>query len=263
MMGFLNKFMDAIGVELEQSVVAEVSHTMGSDWSPGKAGALLDPTAPYRPNPPVDGVRTKLQLLPLLPAAIRLDRRYQRGTPKRSRDVAAFLTECTGHDFPVLAQLRSGRARRSIASMLRENLDPQSSVVGVGSKVLTGAIFAEVVHDEHLAEDIRTLARHAQVDSSRQGKAAAFGRGDHAIPPTDNPTEAAALVLARAAAHSPARVDASTVAACHESGLPPAAVVEIITWLSVLQMLHRLTCYAMVAGDDVANLRARQRRDRA
>jgi hypothetical protein len=42
------------------------------------------------------------------------------------------------------------------------------------------------------------------------------------------------------------RRDASTVEACRESGLSPAAVVEIISWLSVLQMRHRLTCYLTV-----------------
>lgn len=45
MMGFLNKFMNTIGVELEPSIVADVSTVMGPDWSPGKAGADLDPSA--------------------------------------------------------------------------------------------------------------------------------------------------------------------------------------------------------------------------
>ena len=102
MMGFLNKFMDSIGVELEQPVVSEVSATMGPDWSPGKAGTQLDPAAPARPAPAADGLRTKLRLLPLLPAAIRFDRRWQRATPSGWPDVATFLSERTGHDFPVL-----------------------------------------------------------------------------------------------------------------------------------------------------------------
>jgi hypothetical protein len=46
MMGFLNKFMDAIGVELEQPVVSEVARTLGDGWTPGKAGAELDSTLP-------------------------------------------------------------------------------------------------------------------------------------------------------------------------------------------------------------------------
>lgn len=248
MMGFLNKFMDSIGVELEQSVVSEVSSTMGTDWSPGKAGTLLDATAPERPAPAVDGMRTRMRLLPLLPAAIRFDRRWQRETPSRPPDIAAFLSERTGHDFPVLERLHSGRARRSIASMLQQNLDPATSVTGVELKVLAGAIFAEIVGDERLAEDLSALAGHAGIAGERLRDVISYARGDDAALPAGSPAESAALALARAASYSPARTDASTVEGLRESGLPPAAVVEIITWLSVLQMLHRLTCY-VTAGD--------------
>lgn len=248
MMGFLNKFMDAVGVELEQPVVDEVAETMGTDWSPGKAGALLDAGAPSRPAPPVDGLRTKLRLLPLLPAAIRTDRKWQRGVPGRWPDAGAFLCERTGHDFPVLERLHSNRVRRSITSMLTTNLDPASSVVGIDTKMLAGAVFAELVADGHLAEDIRALARHAGIGADRLAKALAFARGDHTALPADNPSGAAALILARAASYSPARVDSATIAACSEGELPAAAVIEMITWLAVLQMLHRLTCFTSIAG---------------
>lgn len=81
MMGFLNKFMNTIGVELEPSIVADVSTIMGPDWSPGKAGADLDPSAPPNLPPIADGLRTKLRIVPLLPAALRLDKRWQDGVP--------------------------------------------------------------------------------------------------------------------------------------------------------------------------------------
>jgi len=248
MMGFLNKFMDSIGVELEQSVVSEVSSTMGPGWSPGKAGTLLDPGAPEQPVPAVDGLGTRMRLLPLLPAAIRFDRRWQRGTPSGWPEVAAFLSERTGHDFPVLERLQSRRARRSIASVLQMNLDPAPSVVGVELKVLIGAIFAEIVGDERLADDIRALARHAGIDSDQLREAMEYARGEDTVPTAASPAASASLALARDASYSPAHIDTSTVEACKESGLSPAAVVEIITWLSVLQMLHRLTCYVSV-GD--------------
>ena len=248
MMGFLNKFMDAIGVELEQSVVSEVSSTMGPDWTPGKFGTELDAAAPRRPAPAVDGLRTKMRLLPLMPAAIRFDRRWQRQTPSGWPAMAAFLSERAGHDFPVLERLHSRRAQRGVASVLKENLDPASSVVGIELKVLVGAIFAEIVGDERLADDIRALGRHAGVNGDQLRDTIAYARGGDAPAPAGSRTESASLALARAASFSPARIDASTVEVCRESGVSPAAVVEIITWLSVLQLLHRLTCYIMV-GD--------------
>jgi alkylhydroperoxidase family enzyme len=243
MMGFLNKFMDVIGVELEQSTVAEVAATMGADWSPGKAGAGLDPGSPPKAAPPADGLRTKLGVLPLLPAAIRFDRRAQQGTPKRWPEVGRYLAERTGHDFPVLEKLHSSRARRAVASMLRENLDPESSVIGLGPKVTAGAVFATIVGNEHLLDDIRALARRAGVDDDRLQAAVRFAGGAESGAPADDPSAAALLALSRAAAYSPARVDGSTVAACAAAGLQAPAIVELTAWLSVLQMMHRLTCY--------------------
>ncbi len=53
MMGFLNKFMDGLGVELEQDVFDEVADTMGAEWSPGAARGDLDaPRRGARPHPP-------------------------------------------------------------------------------------------------------------------------------------------------------------------------------------------------------------------
>lgn len=241
MMGFLNKFMDAIGVELEQSVAAEVSGVIGAVWTPGKAGADLDANAPPRPAPAADGLATRLRLLPLLPAAVRYDRRAQRGVPSTAPAVSAFLMSLVGHDFPVLAGLRSKRARRSIASILRENLDPTTTVVGLDTKVLAGTIFAAIVEDESLADDMQALARHLGVDRERLAAAVDSANGGRS--PDSTSPESASLHLALAASSSPARVDSATVAACVSGGLAPAGIIEIITWLSVLQLLHRLTHY--------------------
>jgi hypothetical protein len=228
MMGFLNKFMNAIGVELEQPVYSEVSGTLGPGWSVGSAGAALDGAAPARPAPPADGLATKLRVLPLLPGALRLDKRWQRGVPGAWPQVGAYLREHVGHDFPVLARLRHRRATRAIAFMLRENLSAQSTVIGLDTKIRCGLVFAEVVADAALAADVRALAAAHGVDPDQ---------------PSADPLVPAALLLARAASPSPAEIDADVVGTCRDSGLPPAAIVELVTWLAVLQMLHRLSCF--------------------
>jgi hypothetical protein len=112
--------------------------------------------------------------------------------------------------------------------------------------VLAGAIFAEIVGDERVADDIRALARHFGIDSDQLREATAYARGDDTAPSARSGTASATLAVARAASSSPAQIDASTVEACRDNGLSPMAVVEIVTWLSVLQMLHRLTCYLTV-----------------
>jgi hypothetical protein len=111
--------------------------------------------------------------------------------PSRWPAIGEFLQERTWHDFPVLARLRSNRVRRSIASILPENLDTASSVIGV--KVLTGAVFAEIVRDSHLADNLRALACRADVDAHRLDDAIAFAGGDDARLPAGSPMASAAL----------------------------------------------------------------------
>ena len=243
MMGFLNKFMNAIGVELEQPVAAEVATTLGPDWSPGSAGwALADPAA-RKPPPPADGLRTKLRVVPLMPTALRLDARWQQGIPKSWPAAGEFLRKQFGHDFPVLSRLHHGRAIRAITFMLRENLDASHTIIGLDAKVLAGIVYAGVVADPALAADVRALSDHGQVTSSQLDAAADYAKsGDDAALPAEERLRAA-LKLSRAASTSPAEVDARTIAECRDGRLSAAAIVELVCWLSVLQSLHRLSCF--------------------
>ena len=245
MMGFLNKFMNTIGVELEAATIAEVATTLGADWSAGKAGKHLDP-ARRTPPPPADTLWTKLRIVPMLPAALRLDKRWQRGVPDAWPAVGEFLRERTGHDFPVLSRLRHARAIKSVASMLRLNLDPATTVVGLDVKALAGVIFAEVVADRGLGADVRALAAKNDVAATQMDDAMRFAVAQDAAPPGSDPKMCAALLLARAASPSPAEIGADIVAACREGGLSAPAIVELVSWLSVLQMLHRLSSYFVV-----------------
>lgn len=245
MMGFLNKFMDTIGVELEAPTVAEVSATIGDGWSTGKAGRHLDPAARTSP-PSADRLRTKLQILPMLPTALRLDMRWQRGVPGSWPAAGEFLRERTGHDFPVLSRIRHGRVIKSIASMLRESLDPATTVVGLNVKVLAGVIYAETVADSTLRADMRALAAGNGVAETQLDEAAQFALEREAPAPEADLTTRAALLLARAASPSPAEIDSGVVEACRRGGLSAAAIVELVTWLAVLQMLHRLSSYVIV-----------------
>jgi hypothetical protein len=87
---------------------------------------------------------------------------------------------------------------------------------------------------------------HEAVRFARSGDATAFDDRD--------PKLRAALVLSRAASPSPAEIDAGVAAACREGGLSAPAIVELVCWLSVLQMLHRLTCF--YTGPDATSPRS-------
>jgi alkylhydroperoxidase family enzyme len=222
MMGFLNKFMDAVGVELEAGVASEVQALIApSGWNPGKH---LTSVVPDGPPPRADSLATRLGVLRYAPTAVSLDRKWTAGVPSRWPAVGAFLQAKTGHDFPVLSRLTHRRAVRAIAAMLRDNFDEATSVIGLSLKARLGCVYAEVVGDTTLAGEVEKLSR----------------RCPHYV---DDARAQAAVALARAASSSPSQIDTGVVEACRAGRLGAAAIIEIVVWLSVLQMLHRLSAF--------------------
>ena len=149
------------------------------------------------------------------PAAIGLDRKWTAGVPSRPREARALLREHTGHDFPVLGRLRHRRAVRAIATMIRDNFATES-VAGRGEKLAAGLIYADAVQHRALADQLRAAG---------------------AAPVADSPVQR----LARAISPSPAAVDRDVIESSR--ALAPAAIVEVVTFVALLQMLHRLESY--------------------
>jgi hypothetical protein len=222
MMGFLNKFMDAVGLELEQSMVGEVHAVITpTGWHPGKHFA--DRVSSTKP-PPADGLGTMLGVLRYAPAAIWVEHKWTAGVPSRWPAVGDFLSASVGYDFPVLSRLTHRRAIRAIAAAVRDNFNAATSVVGLPLKAGLGRVYAEAAADATLAGPLENLAQR--------------------LPPyTDDARAQAGLRLAQATSFSPALVDDDVVEACRECRLGAAAIVEIVVWLAVLQMLHRLSTF--------------------
>ncbi|HXM69888.1 MAG TPA: hypothetical protein VN970_02050, partial [Thermoanaerobaculia bacterium] len=259
LMGFLNKFMDAVGVDLEEASVREVSAILlPTGWTPGKhrvAGETTDdPAFQARPGGP-DTLATKLALLRHVPAALRLERTRTRGVPARWPAVGSYLAAHTGHDFPLLAKVGSPRAVRAIATVLRDNLTPSDSRLGLGVKALCGLVYASVVGNESLAREARQLvlladppmpeqsleaiARFAAEPAMESDGDVAAARSALASLPGVDGKAALALLLAKAVSPSPAAVPAALIAELADI-LSPEAQIELVVWVSVQQMLHRL-----------------------
>jgi alkylhydroperoxidase family enzyme len=212
MMGFLNKAMDALGVPLEEPVASEVNGVIGpSGWKPGQhmRTTVLDGDPPG-----ADSLLTRLSVVRYAPQAVKLDKGWTQGVPDRWPAVGEFLRQRTGHAFPVLSRLRHRRAVRAIATMIGENLG--ESVIGLDNKLAAGLIYAHTIGNPPLAQELRAL-------------------GARELP--DSPTQ----TLARAISSSPAAVDRSVLESSR--AISPAGIVELVTFVSVLQMLHRLSSF--------------------
>lgn len=212
MMGFLNKAMDALGVPLEEDTASEVAGVIApSGWTPGRhMNGAVRPGDP----PGADSLATRLGLIRYAPQAVKLDKAWTRGVPDRWPAVGEYLRQRTGHPFPVLSRLRHRRAIRAIATMIEENLG--ESVIGLDDKLAAGLVYADTVGNPSLAQELRAL-------------------GARELP--DSPTQA----LARAISSSPAAVDQGVLESSR--AIPPAGIVELVTFVSVLQTLHRLSSF--------------------
>jgi alkylhydroperoxidase family enzyme len=262
LMGFLNKFMDAVGVDLEGAAVEEVAAVLEpTGWTPGKHRvSIAEPEDPELRARPAgrDTLWTKLAILRHLPAAIRLEQSWIRGVPSRWPAVGSYLKARTGHDFPVLAKVRSRRAVRAIATVLRDNLSAADSRLGLPVKALAGLVYATSVGNETLAREARGLVAHVSpaldegtvdavarfaaepFEGEESGMAEALA-GLKALPGIGGEA-ALALLLAKAVSPSPARVPAALVARLSPT-LSPEAQVELVVWVAIQQMLHRLGSY--------------------
>jgi alkylhydroperoxidase family enzyme len=259
LMGFLNKFMDAAGVDLEEAAVQEVSGILlPTGWAPGKhrvaAEASADPAFQPRPGGR-DTLATKLAFLRYVPAALKLEGSWTRGVPSRWPAVGTYLEARTGHDFPGLAKVGSRRAVKAIATVLRDNLTAADSRLGLLVKILAGLVYATVVGNETLAgeaqklalrtsppmaeETLQAVVRFAAEPPVESKSGIEAARASLASLPGLDGEAALALLLAKAVSPSPATVPAALLTEVAEA-LSPEVQIELVVWVSIQQMLHRL-----------------------
>jgi hypothetical protein len=209
MMGWLNKSFTALGVPLEVPTAEETNSILArSGWT---AGAHLTEKIGTRAPPRADSLGKRLGVVRHAPTALSLDKKWTAGVPDNWRATSAFLREKTGHDFPILSHLRHRRAIRAIATMIRDNVC--QTVIGRDRKLSAGLIYAETIGAPALVADLRALG---------------------AKPLRESPVE----ILAHAVSPSPTEVDGQVIEKCR--AIPAAGIVETVTFIGLLQMLHRL-----------------------
>jgi len=174
--------------------------------------------------------------------------------------VGTWLEERTGHDFPLLGKVDSKRAVKAITTVLRDNLNPVESPLGLPVKILCGLVYATVVGNEALASEARKLALRTSPPVAEETLQAVArfaagplegeveieaARGSLAALPGLDEKAAVALLLAKAISPSPATVPPALLAEAAEA-LSPEARIELVVWVSIQQMLHRLGSFYAV-----------------
>ncbi|MEM8922342.1 MAG: hypothetical protein AAGD35_02495 [Actinomycetota bacterium] len=245
MMGFLNKFMDALGVELEAEAVNDVAALIEpTGWEVGQHNWAEPDLAADEDaeGPGNDSIWTFLKVGRNAPGAVRLERQWMKGIPKKAEKLQPYIADNFGYDEPLLALLRHDKPRRALAAMLRHNLDPEQSAIGIGAKALTGLIFANYAGNDYLGMKARDLARHHGVGEAAIELVGRYHPEIDTVAAGIDQTTAAALMVAQATSPSPAAVDDAVIEAA-TSFLTPAQRVEVVVWVSVCQLLHRLSLF--------------------
>lgn len=256
--GFLNKFMDSVGVELEESCLTDVQAVLRPvGWQPGKHLAGWSPDGDPEADRqywtrsdtsdsiPVDGLGTYLRLLRQAPGAARLERSWTRGVSGRLGEAMLLLEDEVGYAFPLLGSVEHPKVVKALTAALRDNLDPSLSRVGLEAKLLAGLVYAGVVDSPRLADELVLLVEVMGLDldpwlvrSVRRFGALPIESAE--VPMGMTLHQAATVLLARACAPSPAVISEVVVeATCPH--LEPEQIVELVVWLSLLQTLHRLS----------------------
>jgi alkylhydroperoxidase family enzyme len=282
LMGFLNKFMDTMGIELEAGAIHDVEDLISqTGWSAGKhswsAEGIDDyfsteaegqPLRPKRNGAatagppgytevPKDSLGLYWKVFKAAPGALRKDRSWTKGMSSRPGEALLRLEDDLGYAYSTLASLNHNRAIRAIATVIRDNMNPENTTIGVGQKCLIALVYARVVGNEALtAEAIQMAERLAPEIGHRKltaiGRFAARDMTEATIPPGLTTVQAAVVMLSKAAAPSPSEINQITIATAAQA-LRPEQIVETVTWLSVQQLLHRLYVF-YEADNDLADL---------
>ncbi len=253
MMGFLNKFMDAMGIELEPEAIADVEELIGpTGWSQGKHDWSEDDDEDEDDDEvvesggeiPTDSIGTYLRVFRQAPGAIRLENRWTKGVSGRIGLALVMLEDEVGYSFPIFGSLRHKRAVKAIATILRDNLNPEHSEIGIGAKCLAGLVFAKMADNEMLQAEMlqlaETLAPELDLDLLVDvGRFATAENEGLVMPEGLSKVDAAAIILAKAGSTSPAEINEITISTVIDQLTPPQ-IIEIIVWISICQMLHRL-----------------------
>ena len=248
MMGFLNKFMDAISVPLETEAINDVADLIEPDgWELGKAGWRNGDVARVDTRVPVDSAAVFARIARHGPKATIIERTWTKHLPKSAPDLRRYLRERRNVDVPVLSRMRQSNAVRGLAAMFDQNLDPSTTEVGLHDKALAGLIYASMVGDESLIEMNRSIAAANGVDDAMANAALSVGADPafllrspaETVSVGDNEHTEAVVRLAHAISPSPAAMT-SELAAATAHDLGSAEIIEIAVWISVLQLVHRI-----------------------
>ncbi|MFK7795913.1 MAG: carboxymuconolactone decarboxylase family protein [Aureispira sp.] len=244
LMGFLNKFMDVVGVELEQDSLDDVYDLLkDTDWQTGKH-VEGTPTVTV-PNKTVkaDSWSTYLKVLRQAPRAIKLEKQWLRDIPKPENKIKAVLKDNIGYYFPLLEKLQRDKLKRTFVAVLSDNFSEKNTVIGLRTKIISSLVFCAVADNPTLENYFLQLANANKIEISAElhqvlvqftNNQAIYFEWDGL-----SANDQTIVAFTKHASKSPSTIHASLIDTITQQ-LSAEGIIELSTWLSIVQMLYRL-----------------------
>jgi len=245
--GMFNKLMDGLNIPLETSTYQETIDIMDTNYTLGQAAAGMiegesnATKAKSQPPPPKDDWTNTIAIIyqGLRPGcgAFWFDRKMLRDIPTSARDCGKYLQELCGCSFSsVLQWIQHDRFRRALVFVVGRNMI--SDNLPLVLKVQVGLHYCEVLDNVVVAGALKEVMTFL-------GKKETHGKKD--MEQYDSSIEQLILQVGKALSYAPSQMTPELVKELHASEyVTPAMIVELVTFLAVLQTLHRIISFQIV-----------------
>lgn len=252
-MGFLNRFMDTIGMTLEmEPLELAMSELAQSGW---EAGSSYDPVADAElmDEDKVEAAKREerksnsgfFTFLKMLFGAKMADLSSLRNVPSSEATVAAACQDCAGFVPYYLVRMLHSNARSAFVWAFTLRLCEGSEEVPVSLKQLMCYICATNAGNNILRAHYAFMAFRSGVPIRRLATIASNDAdSDVAADKAVGAKEVAAMALAEAASGTPSTMSPTLIGLLMRQ-YSPAAVIELIITVSVAFMFHRWTSVYM------------------
>lgn len=236
MFGYYNKVMDGLGVPLEVSAYQETVSHMDADYKLGAASEMLrnDPGAKMQRKPPpeVDDWTVYIDVIyqGLRPGgAMSLDKKLLKGVPTKTAECSAYLNIICGCSFKsVLEPLKHKTFNRAVTGVVAKNFT--SAQLPLQLKIKVGLQYCDILENSVLTRELKEGLASQVLDQDQ-----------------DDDFASLVLEVGKAVSFSPSRMSPKLVDQIRSSDeFTPGKVVELVSFLATVQMLHRITCFYAV-----------------
>jgi alkylhydroperoxidase family enzyme len=237
MFGSFNKLMDGLDIPLEADTYQETADLMDTQFQVGDAAGAMLHSHQRMPPPAKDSWTDYLDILfqGLRPGgALALNETLLKGIPTKANDCCAYLEKVCGCSFrDVLQPLEQDRFRRALTGVVAKNFT--SANLTLHLKVHVGLQYCEILENSFLAQELECVLQFTQQSSNDDIHESDFAK--------------LVMQVGKALSYTPSRMTGSLVERIRQSqDLTPVKIIELVSFLATLQMMHRIVSYQIVAN---------------